>query len=222
MLKEMNYQKKFELLEPWFAHIIESVKKDIRQEHLAKDRQFTKNFFGNKPVIRITNEELVDVYNRLIKEGQEQIAEFVAVRWLLKHTELYNYFEHKLSKISPDFDKLEVLNDQDSQEILKGAIDEFGSVKSYLFTVFNSVVFPESHLSALRSKAAEELSNFETAKVKAEEAASIEELKKAFGIEMQRVHDRYEKKISGLQKKYIQDTENLKKQISGLQRKLTR
>jgi hypothetical protein len=220
MLKELNYQQKFELLDPWFAQIIDSVKKDIRQEHLAKDRQFTKNFFGNKPVIRITSEELEEVYKRLINEGQEKIAEFVAVRWLLKHSDLYNYYEEQLSKICPDFDKLDVLEEKDGQDLLKGSIDQFGAIKSYLFTVFNSVVFTENQLKSLREKALNERSSLEDAKLKAQEISSIEEIKKAYEIEIQRLQDKYEKKLSGLQKKYILDTEILKKQISGLQRKL--
>lgn len=220
MLKEMNYQQKFDLLQPWFAQVIESVKKDIRQEHLAKDRQFTKNFFGNKPVIRITNEELEDVYNRLIKEGQESIAEFIAVRWLLKHTDLYQFYEEQLSKISSDFDKLDVLSEKEGNALLNGSIEQFGAIKSYLFAIFNSVVFSESQLKSLRERALSDLSSLEEAKVKAHEHSSIEEMKKNFDIELQRLHDKYEKKLIGLQKKYIQDTENLKKQISGLQRKL--
>lgn len=220
MLKEMNYQKKFELIQPWFPLIVEAVKKDIRQEHLQKDRLFTKTHFGNKPVQRITTQELIQVYDKLIKEGQENIAEFIAIRWLLKHSDLYNYFEGALSKISPDFDQLEQLDEASGDLLLNDALNEFGATKTYLFTIFNSVVFQDKHLEALKEKATSELSFEEIEKAKNHENASLEELKKLHAIDLQRVIDKYEKKLTGLQKKYIQDTENLKKQVSGLQRKL--
>jgi hypothetical protein len=221
MTQDTNYQQKFQLLQPWFSYIIESVKKDIRQEHLQKDVRFAKNFFGNKPLQRITNDELVDVYGRLIDQGEEKIAEFVAVRWLLKHSDLYGFFEQELSKITQDFDKLEVLDDKESQNLIDQALNQFGPIKTYLFSVFNSVVFPQHHLDNLRIKAQESLSKLAEESKKQLEAQSFDDLKKNFDIEMQRIVDKYEKKLSGLQKKYIMDTENLKKQISGLQRKLT-
>ncbi len=45
-------------------------------------------------------------------------------------------------------------------------------------------------------------------------------MRQAFEREIARLTDKYEKKLAGLQKKYITDMENFKKQISQLQRKL--
>jgi hypothetical protein len=43
---------------------------------------------------------------------------------------------------------------------------------------------------------------------------------KSFELKMQRLVDKYEKRLSGLEKKYLNDTDILKKQIANLQKKL--
>jgi hypothetical protein len=53
-----------------------------------------------------------------------------------------------------------------------------------------------------------------------QEKQSAETLEKAYEREIARLTDKYEKKLQGLQKKYLFDTEALKKQIATLQRKL--
>lgn len=218
MLKEMSFQQKFQLLEPWFQRIIESVKKEIRQEHLDKDRAFTKAYFGNKPTLRINVHELCTVYGKVIMEGNEKVAEFIALRWLLKHAELYQQFEKILAEISPDFDQLDALSEETGKKLLLSAIPEFGAIVTYLFSIFNSVLFPEIQLQKLRELAVKELQEDQKNRELATEMVTIEELKKNHQLALQRIMDKYEKKLSGLQKKYLQDTENLKKQISGLQR----
>lgn len=220
MLKNMNYIQKFRLLNPWFGLIIESVKKDLKQEHLAKDPQFVKLHFKNKPLQKITSEDLKEVYERLLSLEEEKIAEFIAVRWLLKHSDLYHYFESHLAKIDPDFDKLEILQDQHAKELINGALSQFGPSQTYLFSIFNSVVFPEKELHNLRENALQELSIKQKVEVEAIEAKTLHDLKAKYELEIQRMQDKYEKKILGLQKKYIQDTESLKKQIAGLQKKV--
>ena len=211
MIKEMSYEEKFSLLKPWFGGIIEDVKRDLRQEHLQKDRLFLKSHFGSKPAAKVTTEELKEVYGRLIEEGAEQIAEFIAARWLLKHTEVYNYFEQELSSISKDFEQLEELEESLGRRLIAESTAQFGATDTYLFAIFNSVVFPQHQLEELRTLAAEPKEEVTTS-----EEPSLEEVR----MQYERVIDRYEKKLSGLQKKYLQDVQTLKKQIGGLQRKL--
>ncbi|MDR3624391.1 MAG: hypothetical protein P4L16_04540 [Chlamydiales bacterium] len=220
MIQEISNQKKLELLMPWFASIIESVKKDLKQEHLQNDRQFLRTYFGNKPIPRITVQELIEVYQKMVESGIDNVCEFIIVRWVLKHTDLYHYFEKELSKINPDFDQLKTLEEDKSKILMDHAVHEFGAIQTYIFTILNTVVFQEHHIKELREHAIKELSRHAQQAEELQAKASLEELKVQHETAIQRITDKYEKKLSGLQKKYVHDTDTLKKHVSTLQRKL--
>jgi hypothetical protein len=222
MLKNITYKEKFALLKNWMPAIVESVKKDLRTEHLKKDWAFVKQHFPGKNLNKLTSEELAQVYNNVIEnsENGEELAEFISNRWLLKHTELYYFFEKELTKISPDFNELEKLEKNQSMEIIEGAIQEFGAPDTYLFSVLNSVVFPKEAYDILAARAETCVKQDEVEAQALAEKQSLEDLQRSYEQQIARLTDKYEKKLSGLQKKYHIDTESFKKQIVALQRKL--
>lgn len=221
MLKEMGYQEKFELLKPWLVDIIEVVKKDLKNEHLKIDKEFCRRYFLGKNFMQVQVKEMADAYAQDITTGNLGLGEFIASRWLLKNSDVYEYFEKWLTNISQDFDKLEELAETEALPILEGAIQEFGPTKTYLFSILNSVVFSERLYEGLRQKALEEREVIEQEAEAKQMIESLEAMQKRHQREMSALTDRYEKKLGGLQRKYHRDMEILKKQISQLQKKLS-
>lgn len=222
MYKNSTYKEKFVDLSPWIPLVIDVVKKDLRNEHLKKDFVFIKKFLASKNVHKVTSEELSEAYQKAIQEEEqgEQLAEFITSRWLLKNSDLYEFFEQQLSKINPNFSDLEELTPAQAQDLIDASIREFGAPHTYLFAVLNSVVFPKESFHKLKALAEQHQTKAsEEAKLKFDQA-NVEGMRKEFEREIARLTDKYEKKIAGLEKKYITDVESLKKQIGQLQRKL--
>lgn len=222
MLKNTTYQEKFQMLNDWMESIIETVKRDIKNEHLKKDWNFLKKYFAGKNLNKLTTEDLVQAYRAAIadEENGEAIGEFIVSRWLLKNSEIYQLFEEQLSQITSDFSSLTELDPQQSTKIMEEAIKHFGAPKTYLFAVMNSVVFPEQIFNQLRKKAQEQVKLEATQEEETKEVLLLEDLKKNHEREVLRITDKYEKKLIGLQKKYLIDMDGFKKQIAQLQRKL--
>ncbi|MCC5832870.1 MAG: hypothetical protein JJU12_07505 [Chlamydiales bacterium] len=221
MLKETGYQEKFEILRPWFADIVETVKKDLKNEHLKIDKEFCRRYFLGKSFMHVPLHEMADAYYRDIHDGNVGLGEFIATRWLLKNTDIYGYFEKILKTLSDDFDELEELPEEIALPLLKGAVDEFGATTTYLFSVLNSVVFPKALYEKLRREAADETEKAREEAEAQQVVESIEAMQKRHSREITAMSDRYEKKLSGLQRKYLRDMEILKKQVSRLQKKLS-
>lgn len=222
MLKNSSYKEKFVLLQEWMPLIIDSVKKDLKNEHLRKDLSFSRSYFPGKNASKLTLEELVGAYTQAIATGEnaEELAEFIANRWLLKHGDIYYYFEQELAKINPDFSEINDIDQHLATKIMEGAIQQFGTISTYLFCVLNSVVFPEEIYNKLGHDASRQaVEQKEEANV-AKEKNSFEAMQREHEQNIARVVDKYEKKLLGMQKKYLSDVEMLKKQIANLQRKL--
>lgn len=83
MYKNASYKEKFALLNDWFGLVIDSVKKDLKNEHLKKDLYFVKKFLGSKNLNKLTTEDLTEAYQRAIVEEEkgEELAEFITSRW---------------------------------------------------------------------------------------------------------------------------------------------
>lgn len=221
MYKDATYKEKFADLQEWVPFLIESVKKDLRNEHLKKDLYFVKKFLSSKNIHKVTTEELAEAYQKAIQEEKgEEIAEFITSRWLLKNSELYDFFERQLSQINPDFSNLEELSPEQAQGLIEASIDQFGAPQTYLFSVLNSVVFPKEKFQSLKILAQQHQEDSVKEAQQAAEQLSMEQMRKEFEREMARLTDKYEKKLLGLQKKYLTDVEGLKKQVAQLQRKL--
>lgn len=223
MLKDATYKEKFDLLQGWMSALIDDVKKDLRNDHLKGDWQFCKTYLPGKNIHKVTNEELVEAYSKAVKESEngEALAEFIAHRWLLRHGDLYHYFERELSKINPNFGEIENIDTAKAKAIIDGAFKEFGALRTYLFVVINSVAFSKEDIQTLERLAKNEVAQEqEEAKVQ-QEKLSVDQLKTGYEQQIARLTDKYEKKLAGLQKKYVTDTDTLKKQIANLQRKLS-
>ena len=222
MYKHATYKEKYVVLDDWMSSIIEDVKKDIKNDHLKKDIFFIKKYLASKNISKLTTEDLVQAYKTALSqdENAEELAEFITSRWLLKNSELYDYFDKTLSCINPDFASIEELDLSRSNAIITEAGNQFGIIPTYLFSVLNSVVFSPEAYKQLAEKARIEKNTKKDEEELFKEKATIESLQKNFESERNRLVDKYEKKLAGLQKKYHTDIDHLKKQVAHLQRKL--
>lgn len=222
MYKNATYKEKFADLQEWIPFLIEAVKKDLRNEHLKKDFNFIKKFLPSKNLNKVTTEELAQAYQKAIQEEEqgENLAEFITSRWLLKNSELYEFFENQLTKIHPDFTNIEEIDPEPAQKLIYASIDQFGAPHTYLFSVLNSVVFPKESFQELKTIAQTQHKRVEEEGHIAAEQLNIAQMQAQFDEKLLRLSDKYEKKLTGLQKKYIVDVDSLKKQIAQLQRKL--
>lgn len=215
-MNEMSYQEKFSLLRPWQIEILVHLKKELKSDHLRKDSAFAQKYFKKKIIDKISVEELTAAYSQELGEGNEEVAEWIASRWVLRHAEVYQFFAEKLIEINPKFDEIEVLPEEFGNQLMNAAAAQFGAKNVYIFSVLNAVAFSESLYAQLR-QAAEKGEQIEAKPLKEE---SPEEMKKRYESELMKLTDRFEKRFLGIQKKYIQDVEGYKKQIAALQRKL--
>lgn len=222
MLKNSTYTEKMKMMEELFSCVVKDIKKDLKNDHLKNNRHFFKTYFSNQNLNKITEEELTDGYLKAFgnEEDFEELGEFFANRWLIKNTDLYDFFELSLSKISPDFTSLEILEDPIAEDLMQKSIEKFGAPKAYIFSVFNSVVFPEKILNQFKSQAIEEKKQKEIEKIQEEKDELKRKEERNFEQIIARLTDKYEKKLSGLEKKYHADIATLKKQISNLEHKL--
>lgn len=222
MYKNATYKEKFADLKEWIPYLVETVKKDLRNEHLKNDMYFVKKFLASKNIHKVTTEELAQAYEKAIQEEEhgENLAEFITSRWLLKNTELYEFFEKQLSQIHPDFANLEEMTPQQAQTLIEASNREFGAPHTYLFAVLNSVVFPGESFDKLKRQARDQQVKQVEESQQAKEQLTTEQMRKEFERETAKLTDKYEKKLAGLQKKYLADTEALKKQLAALQRKI--
>ena len=222
MYKNATYKEKFADLQEWLPLLIEAVKKDLRNEHLKKDVYFIKKFLSSKNIHKVTTEELTHAYQQAIQEEErgEELAEFITSRWLLKNSDLYEFFEQQLTQIDPDFTNLEEIAPEQAQALIDASIREFGAPHTYLFSVLNSVVFPKESFEKLKIQAKEYHAKQEEEIQKSIDHMNVENMRKHFERDIARLTDKCEKKLAGLQKKYVVDVDNLKKQVAQLQRKL--
>lgn len=220
MLKETGYQEKFVMIHPWLAEVIEGVKRDLKNEHFRQDPNFCRRHFMGKNPNQVTSIEMAPAYAKEVSEGNVGLGEFIATRWLLRHTDLYGFFEEKLKQINHDFEALDSLDVQFATPLMQEAVKQFGAKRTYLFSVLNSVVFPKAVYDKLRELALVESEKLANDAAEEEEAKTIDAIKKRHARDIASLSDRYEKKLSGMQRKYLADVAALKKQIQTLQSKL--
>lgn len=209
-------ENQFQALQNWTFEIFEAIKKDIKQEHLQSDPEFYNKYFGNRPKNRLTTEEIFTAYDKELLKGNEDLAEFVVNRWVFKNGDLYQHFEGRLSELNPDFSQIEKLTLEESQKVLEGAVDSFGAIPTFIFSLLNGVVFPQSVLDELGTLAEAERKQRDS---KVNENQEEQNTQKVIASQKREIA-RFESKILGVQKKYARDTEALKKQIKALQKKL--
>ncbi len=212
-------KNQFETIQPWIVQILNTIKKDIKTEHLGSDPVFYKTNFGNRPQNRLGAEEIFAAYEKELLKGNEDLSEWVVNRWVFKNGDLYRHFAERLSAIHPDFDQIKNLTEEQSREVLKGT-EGFDAVSVFLFSVLNGVVFPDKIVEKLRKTAETEAASKKVEEASAAEQQSIAKIVEHHQREVARMNEKYETKLSGVQKKYATDTEALKKQIRALQQRL--
>jgi hypothetical protein len=209
-----TYLGRFSLLSPWFAEIIASVKRDCKNEHLRIDPLFVMQNFGGMPVHRITVDEMRAVYLQHILSGNEKLAEFIANRWLFRNMEIYRFFETALEKISPEFEKISELKPEEAEQLLQDACEKFGIERVFCFVTINEVAIPEALFEKLQREALEALSAKQQNEPVNENAESL------LRVEMDRLKERHDKKISEMTRKHQIEVSRLVKEISLLKEQL--
>ena len=215
-----DMQNQFLIIQPWIPQVLTAIKREIRTDHLANSPVFSKTHFGNRPFNRLTAEEIFMAYEKDLLAGDEELSEWVVNRWVFKHGDLYTHFAERLEAINSEYDEIKSLTEEESKKILEGSSQKFGALATYLFSVLNRVVFPQTIFDQLRKSAEEEES---TQQAEAEGAAAklnFEQMKARFEKDMARMQEKYESKVAGVMKKYTTDVEALKKQIRALQKQL--
>jgi hypothetical protein len=222
MYRDTTYKEKFAILKDWAPSILDEVKKDLRNDHIRQDYVFAKKYMKGKNPSKITLEDMVEGYLAAIAEEEkgEEIAEFIANRWMLQSGDLYGFFEKELQRINPEFTEIKEIPEAEAKDIINRSVAQFGAPNTYLFAVINSVAFSKDHFDKLKTKATEQRAHEKEEGAKLKEAKDFESLKREFELKLSRQEEKYEKKLEGLQKKYVVDTEALKKQVSALQKKL--
>ena len=128
---------------PWAPEIFQAIKKDLRNEHLLKTPAFVQKYFSKRPLDKLTAEEMAAAYFQEIREGDEELGERVAGKWVAKNAELYHLFATELSKVNPEFHLIESIPSEICSHLLNTSVAQYGATATYLFCVLNSVRLPE-------------------------------------------------------------------------------
>jgi hypothetical protein len=216
----MDMKNQFETIQPWIPMVLAAIKKDIKTDHLPGSPVFVRTHFGNRPISRLTAEEIFAAYEKDLLSGDADLAEWVVNRWVFKHGDIYSHFAESLSQVAEDYSAIVSLTVEQSEKILSESVDRFGALHTYLFSVLNGVVFPESVFLRLRTWAENEESAKKEEEKGTEERLSLQQLTEHYSRDVARLHEKYESKISGVLKKYTTEVEALKKQIRALQKQL--
>lgn len=209
----------FPSVQPWIPQILHAIKKDIKTDHLALDKNFYKVHFGTRPMNKLSLEEIFAVYEKELLAGNEQLVEWTVNRWVFKHGDLYQRFADRLTAIHPEFYTIESLTEEQAEQVL-GGVQEFKASEIYLFSSLNGVVFPESVFVRLRAAAEKESQETKEREEKNSVTESLEQELERLRREASRMKEKYEDKLAGVQRKHQTDVEALKKQIRSLQQKL--
>jgi hypothetical protein len=207
----------FTQIHPWIKEILTEIKKEIKTDHLQNDPVFCRAHFGNRPIQKLTMDEILHVYEKELLSGNEPLSEWVVNRWVFKHGEVYKFFVERLSSINPEFQEITSLTEAEADQVLSGADALFGDEAVYLFSKLNRVVFPDAIFQRLFIAAQTAQKKNAHIKETQQEQESYEKLIERQEREMSRLKEKYEDKLAGVQRKYATDVEALKKQIRALQ-----
>jgi polyhydroxyalkanoate synthesis regulator phasin len=203
---------------PWLSNVLLDIKKDIKSEYLSARPSFLKLHFGNRPVAKITLEELVQPFEKELLNGNEELSEWVVNRWVMRHAEVYRHFALALSAINPNFEEIDQLTTEQGASLLKSSNELFGPVETLLFIVLNGVVISPPQLEAFREQALQE--GIQSKQEGLPKEDSLSAILEKHQNELSRLTEKYENRLSGMTRKYATDTEALKNQIRSLQKQL--
>jgi hypothetical protein len=197
------------------------IKKELKTEHLAKNPVFYKSYFGSRPMKSLTNEEICEGYTKaLLKEDHEGIGEWIVNCWVFRHGDIYDFFVDRLSQISPAFEEITMLTEEESLKVLEGAAETFGALPVYQFAVMNGVVLDAKVLGTLKDQAEKEHADKRVAHAENVKNEGLAQELERYKREMERLEKKYEDKLSGVMRKHAVDVEALKRQIRSLQQRL--
>ena len=219
MLQKEIYQDVFGQLEQWSDEIFSVIKKEIKNDYMRHNPQFFRKYFAKKDPAKLTAQELGAACLQEVKEGNEELGEWLISRWLVKHGDMYQFFATELSKINPQFDEIEVISDEASEALVRVSSEQFGLTTTYVFCVLNQVRLASGSFEKLRKDAETEKNTVKPVEEKASEGVEAT-IKRYEGI-VQKLTEKYEKRLQGLEQKYFNDVEGLKKQIAQLHRRLS-
>ena len=148
--------QQLKLATPWHAHIFTCIKKDLKNEHLKVNKSFYYTHFGAKILRQLTADDLMQVYSKVVQEGNEPLAEFIINRWIIRHLSIYTFFEVHLKGIHPHIEEIRHIDASVAQEIVTDAKMRFAACDLYLFCLFNSVQFSPEIFEQLRTCALNE------------------------------------------------------------------
>ena len=194
--------------------IISVVRRDCKDEHLKLDPQFVRHHFSGMPVQKISLEQMRAVYLKQVLSGQDKLAEFIANRWLFRNMPVYKFFETSLEKIAPEFETIKELSVEQAQELISGAVEQFGPELSFCFVVLNEVALPKKAFNGLQQSALEALAVRQERGEKSEEQSDVVRLKD----EVDRLKAKHERKVLSMVKKHQQEIARLKNEIIALKR----
>ena len=208
-MNKNDWSDRFSLIAPWFADIIQVIKRDCKSEHLRLDPYFVRKHFGGKPVQYINLEDMRDVYLQQILAGNDTLAEFVSNRWVFRHMDVYRFFEKELTKICPKFEQLHNMSEEQAATLINEASQEFGVEKVFCFVVLNEVTLPDQIFERLQQEALDKLAVRQKDEETKAEMGALQKLQQ----ELDRTKERYEKKIQEMTKRHQKEIELLRKQL---------
>ncbi len=214
--------KKFTIIQPWINQILILLKKEIKNDHLQKYAQFLKENFAGKPIHKISQDEILLVYEKKLLEEDIDLSEWVISRWVYHNSEIYEYFFEELKKINEKVTEIESIDKEKSLSLLNGAYKKFSKEDLYIFSILNEVVFDPDVLKGLGEEALKEKLERKKTNSSKQIQSSIENVIKRQEEEMRRTKESYEKKLSSMKRRYFEDVEKLKEQISKLQKKMSK
>lgn len=157
MKVEESFQDKIRRLQPWFPLLIEDIKKDVKTELIRQHPKIFQRHFSKMHFAKCSPKELAPPLLQEVLSGDESLGEWLASRWVVKNSDIYNFFAQRLMQITPDFDKIELLDEGIGEPLMREAVQRFGAERTYLFSVLNSVAFSSTvfeRLAALATEAA--------------------------------------------------------------------
>ena len=217
MIAESTFKNKFTSLGLFSKEVVVDLKKEITKEMAKKNSVLQKKLSGFS--MENDKDKLANiVLNLVLENGDEEVGEWLASSWVMKNSSVFKSFHKKISLISADYDKLTAFPPEKEVELKESSIDEFGAVKTFIFSVLNSVVFSKESMEEIRIRAEEE--EHDRKEISLLPNCSIEEARASFEQEKKRIIEKQEKKLQAIVKRHQVEVEGYRKQIGQLQKKL--
>ena len=146
-------KNQFQALQNWTQEVLNAIKKDIKTDHLHTDPVFYRPILA----IALKIDSLPRRFSQLMKKsclkGNEDLAEWVVNRWVFQARRPLSALCRAAQRDqSQTLIRFKSLLKRRVKRVLEGAPEAFGAIPTFLFSVLNGVVFPESVLERLRRR----------------------------------------------------------------------